>query len=154
MQYWQIGIGDGKVDMVDIFIKLNIALIGPGNKGDFFDNKDGYLNTSDGHIVQKFSEEVQVGDIFVLKHIVNPQTKLWKIYALGKVVGPYRYEPIFNCVDENKWDVQHCHRVIWKDVRDKDIIVDSGGAPIRFQRLGDDNKLKLKAQELLKEIIF
>ena len=152
MQYWQIGIGDGQVDMVDIFIKLNVALIGPGRQGDYYDNKEKYINTNDGHLVQKFAEEVHIGDVFVLKHIINPQTKLWKIYAVGEVVGPYRYEPIFDSVDEKEWDVQHCHRVIWKDVRDKNITVDFGGAPIRFQRLSDNNPLKLKAEELLREI--
>lgn len=152
MQYWQIGIGDGQVDMVDIFIKLNVALIGPGRSGDYYDNKEKYEDTHDGHLVQKFAEEVQVGDVLVLKHIINPQTKLWRIYAVGKVVGPYRYEPIFDSVDENGWDVQHCRRVMWKDVRDQNITVDFGGAPIRLQRLSDENPLKLKAEELLEKM--
>lgn len=39
MTYWQIAAGDGTVDLVDIFLKLIVALIGPGNEGDYFDNK-------------------------------------------------------------------------------------------------------------------
>ena len=34
MTYWQIAAGDGTVDLVDIFLKLSVALIGPGNGGD------------------------------------------------------------------------------------------------------------------------
>lgn len=39
MNYWQIAAGDGTTDYTDIFLKLNVALIGPGNNGDYFDNK-------------------------------------------------------------------------------------------------------------------
>ena len=150
MQYWQIGIGDGEVDMVEIFLKLNVALVGPGKGGDFFDNRATYEHMKDGHLIQKFAEEVQIGDILVLKHIENPQTKTWRIYAVGKVVSPYRYEPIFDCVDKSGWDVQHCRRVQWKIPTEKTIVV-MGGAPIRLQRLDDDNPMKLKAMEILHE---
>lgn len=147
MQYWQIGIGDGRVDMAEIFIKLNVALLGPGRSGDYFDNRESYEQLSDGHLVKKFAEEIQIGDILVLKHIENPQTKTWRIHAVGEVVGPYRYEPIFDSVDKSGWDVQHCRRVRWKKPP-SDLIVAKGGAPIRLQRLEDDNPMKICAEEL------
>ncbi len=149
MQYWQIGTGDGQVDMVDIFIKLKLALIGPGREGDYFDNKHAYMNMGiDGQIVQRFAEDVQIGDIFVLKHILNSQKKTWKVFAVGEVVGPYRYEPIFDKVDCYEWDVQHCRRVLWK-VPKNETISDHGGAPIRLQRIEQDNPLSKIASQIL-----
>lgn len=154
MKYWQIGIGDGTIDMVDIFIKLKVALIGPGRDGDYFDNKEKYENTNDFRYVRDFAEEVQIGDIFVLRHIINSHPNTWRIYAVGKVSSSYSYEPILNNVDENQWDVQHCHRVDWIDVRNQNITVNSGGAPGRFQRLKEGNSLQLKAKELLEKKVI
>lgn len=149
MQYWQIGTGDGQVDMVDIFLKLKLALIGPGQEGDYFDNQQAYINLGiDGQLVKRFAEEVQLGDIFVLKHIINPQLKTWRIFAVGKVAGPYRYEPIFDKVDQYEWDVQHCRRVLWK-IPKHEIVVQYGGAPIRLQKMDQNNPLKMKAVEIL-----
>jgi predicted Mrr-cat superfamily restriction endonuclease len=147
LNYWQISAGDGQVDLVDIFLKLNVALLGPGRYGDYFDNRASYVELSDGHLIKKFAEDVQVGDVFVLKHIVDPNRKTWHIIAVGEVVGPYRYEPIFNSVDSNEWDVQHCRRVVWWEPKET-LIVQGGGAPIRLQRLGDQNPLKIKADEI------
>ena len=63
-----------------------------------------------------FCEDVDVGDVFVLREAVNPGKNEWKIIAVGKVVTPYRYEGIFSNVDVKDWDVQHCRRVSWKKV--------------------------------------
>ncbi|MGR6018863.1 hypothetical protein ACT7CU_11060 [Bacillus paranthracis] len=38
-EYWQIAAGDGSIDLPKIFTELNVALLGPGQFGDFFDNK-------------------------------------------------------------------------------------------------------------------
>jgi len=149
MKYWQIGIGDGQVDMLEIFLKLKLALIGPGRIGDYFDNQQAYINKGiDGKIIKRFAEDVQIGDVFVLKHIENPQSKTWRIFAVGKVAGPYRYEPIFDKVDQYEWDVQHCRRVLWS-IPKKTIIVQNGGAPIRFQRMDTDNPLVRNAIDIL-----
>lgn len=151
MQYWQIGTGDGQVDMVEIFVKLSVALLGPGREGDFFDNREKYDQLTDGYLVREFAEEIQIGDVLVLKHIENPQLKTWRIFAVGEVVGPYRYEPIFDRVDKSVWDVQHCRRVRWK-VPKVETIVNKGGAPIRLQRLLDeDNPMKIIAKQILHE---
>lgn len=150
MQYWQIAPGDGNVDMVDIFFKLKVALIGPGREGDYFDNKSKYDKMeNDGPFVRRFAEEVQIGDIFVLKRIIHPQNKIWRVFAVGEVAGPYRYEPIFDKVDCYEWDVQHCRRVLWR-IPKKELTVQYGGAPNRLQRLDVDNPLRKEADKVLK----
>ena len=149
MTYWQIASGDGQVDLTDIFLKLNVVLIGPGNHGDFFDHKRDYENLSDGHLVRIFAEEVEIGDILILKRMVNPNAREWKILAIGEVKGAYRYEPIFENVDIDQWQMQHCRRVKWIFIPTTDIVVQGGGAPIRIQRLEDNNPLKIKAVQLL-----
>ncbi len=150
MEYWQIAAGDGSVDMVDIFLKLKIALVGPGREGDYFDNKSAYEKMDrDGRLVRRFAEDVKIGDIFVLKHIIHPQDKIWRVYAVGMVAGPYRYEPIFDRVDSYQWDVQHCRRVLWKVPKDE-LTVKYGGAPIRLQRMESDNPLKKIADKVLR----
>jgi predicted Mrr-cat superfamily restriction endonuclease len=147
MTYWQIASGDGTVDLEAIFLKLNVALIGPGDLGDYFDHRDEYLAQDDGYLVRAFCEEVLIGDIFILKRMVNPRNAEWDIKAVGKVVGGYRYEPIFECVDVSRWQMQHCRRVHWV-VPQQPIRVTGGGAPVRIQRCDDSNVLVTKAREL------
>lgn len=148
MEYWQIASGDGTVDLEAVFLKLNVALLGPGHLGDFFDHRDEYQALTDGHLVRAFAEEVSVDDVFILKRMVNPHTQEWEIKAVGRVVSPYRYEPIFKSVDVSKWDMQHCRRLNWT-VPSQQTIVTGGGAPIRIQRAEDDNPLVVKARELM-----
>ena len=150
MSFWQIACGDGTVDLNEIFLKLNVALIGPGSNGDYFDHRDQYEALSDGKLIKRFAEEIQLNDILVLKRVVNPHKHTWEILAVGEVVGPYRYEPIFEAVDEDKWDMQHCRRVYWRKPRNQ-TIVNGGGAPVRIQRMEDTNPLVVKAKEILKE---
>lgn len=154
MNYWQISDGDGKTNLKDIFIDLNVALIGPGDVGNYFDKKNEYENMGrDGDLVGVLAEKVQVGDIFVLKHVKNPNTQTWQILAVGEVVGEYRYESIFSNVGIYGWDVQHCRRVNWK-VPDQEILVKNGGMGIRIQRLDDTNSMKIKAEELWLSLPF
>lgn len=148
MAFWQIASGDGTVDLETIFIKLNVALIGPGDLGDYFDHRAEYLALADGYLVRAFCEEVAVEDTFILKRMVNPRTAEWDIKAVGKVIGAYRHEPIFESVDVSRWQMQHCRRVHWT-VPAQPIRVTGGGAPVRIQRCADDNELVAKARELL-----
>lgn len=150
MRYWQIASGDGTVDLEAIFLKLNIALIGPGNLGDYFDHQDDYLKLDDGKLVRRFCAEVAIGDILILKRMVNPHTSEWDIKAVGKVIGAYRFEPIFESVDVSQWQMQHCRRVKWT-VPTQPIRVIGGGAPIRIQLCAEDNALVVQARALLGE---
>lgn len=148
MAFWQIASGDGTVDLEAIFLKLNVALIGPGNLGDYFDHRADYLTLNDGYLVRAFCEEVEVGDTLILKRMVNPRTAEWDIKAVGKVVGAYRYEPVFESVDVGRWQMQHCRRVHWT-IPPQPIRVTGGGAPVRIQRCGEESILVAKARELL-----
>lgn len=141
MKFWQIASGDGNVDLLEIFLKVKIALIGPGTHGDYFDNITNYRKLPDGKIIKWFCEDVKIGDIFILKHVVNPhQPPTWEIKAVGKVLSPYRHEPIFRDCDFSGWDMQHCRRIDWKTPSTQ-LIVQGGGAPIRFQRIEVNNPL-------------
>jgi hypothetical protein len=148
MTYWQIASGDGTVDLEAIFLKLNVALIGPGDLGDYYDHRADYLALDDGYLVRAFCEEVAIGDILILKRMVNPHTAEWDIKAVGKVIGPYRYEPIFESVDVSEWQMQHCRRIEWT-VPLQPVRVTGGGAPVRIQRCAEENPLVIKAHELL-----
>ena len=150
MVFWQIASGDGNVDLDAVFFKLNVALIGPGSLGDYFDHRTRYAELDDGHYVRSFCEEVSVGDILILKRMVNPHAAEWDIKAVGKVVGEYRYEPIFERVDVSGWDMQHCRRVHWI-VPPKPIRINGGGAPGRIQRCKDDNILVARARKILSQ---
>ena len=147
MAYWQMACGDGNVDLEEIFLKLNVALVGPGDIGDYFDHKAQYA--LEDKRVRRFCDEVEIGDIFVLKRVLNPHTREWQIIAVGEVIGPYRYEPIFKDTDVDSWQMQHCRRVHWKVVPTQQVVVQGGGAPITIQKLRDDNPLRLRADELL-----
>ena len=103
---------------------------------------------ADGYLVRAFCEEVAIGDILILKRMVNPHTAEWDIKAIGKVIGTYRHEPIFESVDVSRWNMQHCRRVHWI-VPPQPIRVTGGGARVRIQRCGEDNVLVAKARELL-----
>ena len=78
--------------------------------------------------------------------MVNLHTAEWDIKAIGKVIGTYRHEPIFESVDVSRWNMQHCRRVHWI-VPPQPIRVTGGGA-VRIQRR-EDNVLVAKARELL-----
>ncbi|MCT4796352.1 hypothetical protein [Exiguobacterium alkaliphilum] len=36
--YWQIAAGNGEVNLEELFLKLNVALIGPARLGEYFEN--------------------------------------------------------------------------------------------------------------------
>ncbi len=148
MTVWQIACGDGKTDLKDLFLKLKVALIGPGNLGDFFDHRADYLSLNDGFLVKRFCEEVSIDDVLVLKQVVNPHTHEWEILAVGTVISPYRYEPIFTGIDIDKWEMQHCRRVSWI-VPESRVTVFGGGAPVRILKMESDNPLAIRALEIM-----
>ncbi len=154
--FWQIGKGDNNanVDLEDIFCNLNIALIGPGKIGNYFDYKDEYkqqLNSKDLQFINDFCEKVQLDDVFVLRESVGQNE--WHIIAIGKVLSPYRYEPIFSYVDKGMWDVQHCRRVLWHEIPIEMRTVISGGGIIgRISNMRQDNILRKEAERLINSI--
>ena len=108
MNYWQVAAGDGERDYSKAFVKFGIMLVGPGDPGDYFENKDVYRKHPWGSVVKAFAERAQDSDIVVLK---RPSKKQWKVLAVGKIKGDYQCLPIFD--DVEGWDLQHCRKVEW-----------------------------------------
>ena len=67
MAYWQVAAGDGQRDYSEIFLKNGVMLIGPGDPGDYFKNKEYYTDVYRPSDVSGFAELVKEGDIVVLK---------------------------------------------------------------------------------------
>ncbi|WP_194192228.1 hypothetical protein [Clostridium chrysemydis] len=149
MKYWQISAGDGSVDLSDIFIKLNVALQGPGDYGDYFDNRILYkdLGTS-GKVVKTFAEDVKIGDRLILKRKKLNTEDTSEIVAVGEVLGPYRYEPVFSDVELEGLGLQHCRRVKWY-VPKEEILAVGPGALEKIEKLEEDNPMIKKGEEIL-----
>ena len=128
MNYWQVAAGDGERDYSGVFIKFGVMLVGPGNPGNYFENKDTYKKHHWGSQVKAFAEQVRDGDIVVLK---RPSRKQWQVLAVGKVKGEYQYLPVFD--DVEGWNLQHCRLVEWFLPKDKKII--SGLARGTFSKI-------------------
>lgn len=130
---WVVASGFGEIDLAAIFLRLGVALIGPGDRGDFFDRRQVYeseLEPQEWRIVREFAEDLAVGDRLVLRKKAGRNVD--HLLAVGVVVGPYRHEPIFQEVDVGGWDMQHCRRVRWKKLTTPHEI---GMPPNRFSRL-------------------
>ena len=108
MDYWQVAAGDGQRDYSEIFLKYGVMLIGPGDPGDYFKNKEYYTDVYRPSDISGFAELVKEGDIVVLK---RPSGKLWEVLAVGTVKGDYDHLPVFD--DVEGWDLQHCRYVNW-----------------------------------------
>ncbi|MGG5461540.1 hypothetical protein [Clostridium sp. B9] len=151
MNYWQISAEIGNTNLVDIFFDLGVAIVGPGDKGNYFDNKEEYeLLEKESSLIKKFAEEVKVGDILILKQI-NSHDGSFTIVGVGKVTSPYRFEPIFDKVGIDRLPMQHCRRVKWYIPTDG-LVLDKEGINIGLQKLKEDSPLKIKAQEFIDEL--
>jgi hypothetical protein len=100
---WQIAAGTADRSYCDQFIRHSIALLGPGDIGDWNSDRDDSLY--EGHHVRHFASEVAEGDIFLLRAGNS------RVTGIGVVASGYLYLPQFD--DVNGWDLQHCRRVRW-----------------------------------------
>lgn len=117
---WQVAAGDGSRDYADIFLKFGVILVGPGSEGNYFDNKETYINQQHWAyrpFIPTIAEQMKQGDFVVLK---KPQSNEWEIIAIGEVVSDYIHTETFGDVDG--WDLQHCRRIKWKIPEEKTII--------------------------------
>ena len=142
MNYWQVAAGDGERDYAEVFTKFGIMLVGPGDPGDYFQNKDTYEKYWWGSPIKALAEQAQEGDIVVLK---RPSGKLWKVLAIGKIKGDYQYLPIFN--DVEGWDLQHSRTVEW--FLPKDELVISGLVRGTFRRIYNEEAIQQISQVFL-----
>jgi hypothetical protein len=100
----------------DVFLNYGVGLIGPGDWGPWSrDQYDGrprwyYDDFAIHGFVSRFAEEVQVGDVFLLR------TGISTICAIGIVASEYLYLNQFD--DVNGWDLQHARRVRWQQLPD------------------------------------
>jgi len=84
MSYWQVAAGDGNREYSDIFLRYGIMLIGPGDPGNYFDNREYYETEYNYNDIKYFAEEVTHHDIIVLK---RPSKLQWQVLAVGRVKG-------------------------------------------------------------------
>ncbi|MFO0722848.1 MAG: hypothetical protein U1E65_03620 [Myxococcota bacterium] len=134
---WVVANGFDEMDLSAVFLRVGVALIGPGEYGDWFDNPSVYaekLRPGEVPLLRAFCEDVKVGDRIALRNAAH------QILAVGEVSGPYRYEPIFRAVDVKGWDLQHCRRVNWKKLANP---VEKSFAPNRFSHVVDPDAVSL-----------
>ena len=99
---WQVSGGPVDRPYADIFLDFGVALLGPGSGGPWRPGRD------DSHgqtFVRRFAEELQAGDLLLLRTAINT------IAAVGLVAGGYKYLEPFD--DVNGWDLRHGRRVRW-----------------------------------------
>lgn len=113
MAYWQVSAGyggesGGGRDYHDVFLDYGVMLIGPGEYGEYHQNRARYEREKDGGDVKRFAEEVSIGDVVVLK---RPSGRRWKVLAVGEVKSGYVWLEMFD--DVEGWDIQHGRHVEW-----------------------------------------
>jgi len=127
-QIWQESAGDTERDYVDVCLRNQVILNGPGRFGSWPDCKDTLtdfgkkINVSKSKKIEdlrRFAEEMKEGDIVILRTGTN------FVHAVGLISGNYSWNELFSDIDG--WDIQHVRRVKW--VWDKSSI---GGKPMEF----------------------
>lgn len=106
---WQQAAGDTSRDYVDLCLKWDVILSGPGDAGAWPSCEAGLR--ADGRTsrkvtdIRRFAVEMQDGDFVVLR------TGTTSVHGVGQVVGTYEWRDHFGDVDG--WDLQHVRRVRW-----------------------------------------
>ena len=106
---WQHAAGDTDRNYVDICLKWDVILNGPGYAGKLPECKikllaDGWKSRKITGLL-RFSEEMHDGDIVVLRLGTTD------VHGVGVIVGNYEWLEQFSDVDG--WDLQHVRRVRW-----------------------------------------
>lgn len=118
VNFWQVAAGEGSRDYSSVFSRFGLMLIGGGEPGPFFEQRDYYEKHHDWRSqVVSFAEKVQQGDAVILK---KPHRKEWEIIAVGQVTGPYEYLELFD--DVEGWDLRHCRKVEWVKPSSKTLV--------------------------------
>lgn len=106
---WQQAAGDTDRNYVDLCLKWDAILNGPGYAGPWPSCEDalraGGMSARKATDIRRFSEEMQDNDFVVLR------TGTASVCGVGQVVGPYEWRDEFGDVDG--WDLQHVRRVRW-----------------------------------------
>lgn len=113
MNYWQIGSGDSDRDYSNVFFDFGVALVGPGDYGNFIKNRSEYDFKAPNDI-KKIEPLLRMkkGNRIVLRK----GRKI--ILAVGEIIdGQYGYSSLFSDIDG--WDLQHYIRVDWRQLEFK-----------------------------------
>ncbi len=107
--YWQQAAGDGNRNYVEICLKWDVILNGPGRAGGWPGciqklKKEGWSPRKITGL-RRFAEEIKHGDVVVLRMGTS------EVLGVGVVIGGYEWLDIFGDVDG--WDLQHVRRVKW-----------------------------------------
>lgn len=125
---WQVSAGPSSRSYADEFLEYGVALIGPGDTGEW--SRDRYSHDfSIQGFVGRFAEEISVGDILLLR------TGVATIRAVGIVASDYMYLEQFD--DVNGLDLQHARRVRWCRLAEDHTFSSQlfGGSPTRCSRV-------------------
>ncbi len=101
---WQISGGPSSRAYAGVFLRYGVALIGPGDAGEWSPERYAYDFSLSGY-VGRFAKEIANGDLLLLR------TGVATISAVGLVASDYLYLEQFD--DVNGWDLQHARRVRW-----------------------------------------
>ena len=109
INYWQQAAGDDDRNYVEICLKYDVILNGPGYAGKWPECRntlkaDGWTSKKITDL-KRFCEDITDGDIVVLRMGTS------RIYGVGIVIGDYKHRESFGDVDG--WDLQHIRRVKW-----------------------------------------
>lgn len=148
MGYWQVSAGyggekGGGRNYSDVFLDYGVMLIGPGEYDSYRTNVPRYEREKDGREVIRFAEEVNTGDVVVLKRPVRAH---WEVLAVGVVKSDYEWMPMFD--DVEGWDIRHGRRVKWVRPAEGEGQI-NGLTQGRFKRI--DNKEAKQAIEHILE---
>ena len=105
---WQQAAGDTNRNYIDLCLKWDVILNGPGSYGRWPDCQQNLHSDSSSRKVTdlwRFCEEIKSGDLVVLR--IGTKT----VAAVGEVIGNYEHHEQFNDVDG--WDLGHVRRVRW-----------------------------------------
>ncbi len=124
---WQVSAGPASRSYADVLLKYGVALIGPGDAGQWAPERDD--GEFEGGFVRRFASEIAAGDAVILR------TGISAIIAVGLVVGEYQYSNAFD--DVNGWDLQHLRRVRWSRLPEAHLFARSvfGANPPRCSRV-------------------
>ena len=103
MKVWQLNSGPLGGSRIDMMLRYQVALVGPGETGAW--SLEAARNLRFPTHVQRFAREAAQGDAILLR--VGKS----RVRAAGLVVGDYEYLPQFEDVDG--FDVAHARRVRW-----------------------------------------
>ncbi|WP_371801686.1 type I restriction endonuclease [Candidatus Lokiarchaeum ossiferum] len=144
---WQESAGDTNRDYVNICLKYDVILNGPGRFGSWPECKTGLIKygieigvnkSKKAEDLRRFAKDMQEGDIVILRTGTN------FVHAIGIISGVYFWCNLFSDVDG--WDLQHVRRVKWIWIREnnkpKDFPVNTLKQGDTTQQLGTKEKRK------------